>query len=155
MRVGRCFCPKSNVFSPSAILPARRGAVSSNLPPPSHELTFPSSCKQKQSLHLERWHLEQSYSRHGLPTGTTPSEAGGAHAQRGKERPSLASISIAERGHQLYVSRCEGLQLPASSVLLACMPTRVGTHSLLIKLVIGDLEEFVDPWTAFASVESK
>ena len=67
----------------------------------------------------------------------------------------MASISIAERGHQLYVSRCEGLQLPASSVLLACMPTRVGTHSLLIKLVIGDLEEFVDPWTAFASVESK
>ena len=69
--------------------------------------------------------------------------------------PSLPLIAIAERDHQLHVSHCEGLQLPASSVLLACMPTRVGTHSLLIKLVIGDLEEFVDPWTAFASVESK
>ena len=145
MRVGRCFCPKSNVFSPSAILPARRGAVSSNLPPPSHELTFPSSRRQKQSSHLERWHLERSYSRHGLPTGSTPSEAGAAHAQRGEDRPSLASIAAAERGHQLHVLRCVGLQLPASSVLLACMPTRVGRLSVD---QIGDWGfgiEFVDP----------
>ena len=130
MRVGRCFCPKSNVFSPSAILPARRGAVSSNLPPPSHELTFPSSRRQKQSSHLERWHLERSYSRHGLPTGSTPSEAGAAHAQRGEDRPSLASIAVTERGHQLHVLRCVGLQLPASSVHLACMPTWVGRLSV-------------------------
>ena len=146
MRVGRCFCPKSNVFSPSAILPARRGAVSSNLPPPSHELTFPSSRRQKQSSHLERWHLERSYSRHGLPTGSTPSEAGGAHAQHGKD------AELALNRHRRARPPAPRLALrgtPAASELGAPgMPTRVGTHSLLIKLVIGDLGiEFIDSWT--------